>query len=108
MTPIQVLLETAHTGPVIIDTSEDQLTCIDTSLIGRQKAKNDDPLSLTSLQTIVEGYIELVAVLGDRSLWLIVNEEGLLLGKQRNPRASMLAEQLIVGTTILLQRSLID
>jgi hypothetical protein len=59
--------------------------------------------SLEELQMLVGGYIELVRVPNPKNLWflrntwMIVNEEGRLLGLPQNMAASQLAGQPIMG-----------
>jgi len=63
--------------------------------------------SLTTLQNAVGGYIETVAVRGDDSLILLVNEEGRRLNLPYNPQASELAQRHIVGNAVLLPKALL-
>jgi aspartate oxidase len=63
--------------------------------------------SLTTLQKAVGGYIETVAVQGDDSLILLVNEDGRRLNLPYNPQASELAQRHIVGNAVLLPKALL-
>ena len=63
--------------------------------------------SLATLQAAVGGYIEAVAVPGDESLVLLVNEDGLLRKLPPNPQASAVALRSIVGDAVLMPRALL-
>ena len=63
--------------------------------------------SLMALQTVVGGYIEAVAVPADKSLVLLVNEDGLMLKLPSNPQASAIALRAIVGDAVLMPRALL-
>jgi len=74
-----------------------------------QDEKNSQAIqaSLTTLQNAVGGYIETIAVRGDDSLILLVNEEGRRLKLPYNPQASELAQRHIVGKAVLLPKALL-
>ena len=57
---------------------------------------------LEELQRMVGGYIEVV-YLSDKKM-LVVNEEGRIHGLESNLRASVYANQIIVGNVVLLTR----
>jgi len=61
---------------------------------------------LDELQAIVGGYIELMPVINN--MFLVVNEEGLIMELPRNEGASAIAGQHICGDTILIPRNSID
>jgi Domain of unknown function (DUF3846) len=63
--------------------------------------------SLATLQAAVGGYIEAVAVPGDDSLILLVNEDGLMLKLPPNSQASAVAIRPIVGDAVLIPRTLL-
>lgn len=55
---------------------------------------------LHALQSIVDGYIERVRLTDDAVM--LVDEEGVLKGKQRNDLASLIARCPIVGTVVIV------
>lgn len=66
--------------------------------------KNKKDFKLEELQEIVEGYIEIVPLNGKRCM--VVNEEGLILGKEYNYQASKMAadaglKTIIVGDVLI-------
>jgi hypothetical protein len=63
--------------------------------------------SLATLQAVVGGYIEAIAVPGDESLVLLVNEDGLLRKLPSHPWASAVALPPIVGDAVLRPRALL-
>jgi hypothetical protein len=63
--------------------------------------------SLATLQAVVGGYIEAIAVPGDESLVLLVNEDGLLRKLPSHPCASAVALPPIVGDAVLRPRALL-
>jgi len=71
-----------------------------------------DKWELKPLQELVGGLIQIVPVMADLAQaedWvLVVNEEGLCLGLDYNPRASHLAQQHIVGPVVLTKSASID
>ena len=62
-----------------------------------------EPLTLATMQRLVGGYIELVTLdrRPDRRVALLVNEDGCRAELRRNPEATVLAGQPIVGDAIL-------
>lgn len=73
----------------------------------------DRPLSLVELQRMVgaEGRSVAFAPLADDpedKLCLVVDEEGMLLGRNVNRRATELVGSLIVGDAVLTTREVID
>lgn len=59
--------------------------------------------SLETLQSAVDGYIEVVAAWkGEKRVTMIVNEEGLLRRLPLNETASLLARRPIVGDVVVL------
>jgi hypothetical protein len=67
--------------------------------IDGSRERVDGPLSLHDFQNVVGGLIELVYLPGKQ--FLVVNEEGLLLGLPTNMTASNIAGRHLVGTAIL-------
>ena len=61
--------------------------------------KNGTDFSLEELQGFVKGYIEIVYLPNDK--FLVVNEEGKLMGLPINDYATEIANQLIVGDVLL-------
>ena len=61
--------------------------------------KNGTDFSLEELQGFVKGYIEIVYLSNDK--FLVVNEEGKLMGLPINDYATGIANQLIVGDVLL-------
>lgn len=55
---------------------------------------------LHALQSIVGGYIECVRLTDDAAM--LVDEEGVLKGLQRNEVASLIASRPIVGTAVIV------
>jgi hypothetical protein len=70
-------------------------------LEGRKHEVIDIENTLEALQNAVGGYIETVRIRVDDAV-MIVNEEGLLLGRPYNAAASGLAGQPIVGTALVV------
>lgn len=73
----------------------------------REVAPADPPnFSLKELREYVGGsiggFIEMVSVPNDDRLFLIVNEEGRLIGLPRNESASQIAGREIVGDAVLV------
>jgi len=60
----------------------------------------DYPSNLKGFQTLVGGYIELVYA---KKKVFVVNEEGIPMGLEHNPKASEMAKQHLVGTVLLLE-----
>ena len=58
-----------------------------------------DISSLQKKQDLVGGYIEYCPV--DKHSFMYVDEEGLLKNKDVNPKASDIAERIVVGNVIL-------
>lgn len=57
--------------------------------------------TLEALQSVVDGYIEVVTLVPGKAV-MIVNEEGLLRGMAPNPAASMIAKTKIVGPALIV------
>lgn len=55
---------------------------------------------LHALQSIIDGYIECVRLTDDAAM--LVDEEGVLKGLQRNEVASLIAHTHIVGTAVIV------
>jgi len=72
-----------------------------TEVAPQSKAKKKK-FSLEELQAMVGGYIECV-YLPERRI-MVVNEEGLLKGLAPNLRASVFANQRLVGDCVLLMK----
>ena len=64
--------------------------------------KNGTEYTLEELQGFVGGYIELVPMSGGR--YAVVNEEGMFLGFDINPGASLLLSTAIVGPCVVVPR----
>jgi len=64
--------------------------------------KDGKTYSLEELQALVGGYIELVPM--DKSRYAVVNEEGMFLGFDVNPGASLLLGTTIVGPCVVIPR----
>lgn len=62
------------------------------------------PLTLEQMQQAVGGYIEVVHIHYRPYRYMIVNEEGLIMALPVNPVASAIAEGIIVGTALLLEK----
>ena len=67
---------------------------------------NGENFELSQLQGFVGGLIELVP-LDEGQAVMVVNEEGLLVGLEPNPVASILAGQYIVGDVLLTPSEMI-
>ena len=71
--------------------------------------RNGKKFTLSELQALVGGYIEMVRIPGDAGKRvLFVDEEGKLKGLKPNVRASHLAGQLIVGNAVLCSPKEVD
>lgn len=57
--------------------------------------------TLEALQSVVDGYIEVVTLVPGKAV-MIVNEEGLLRGMAPNPIASNVANTQIVGPAVVV------
>ena len=64
--------------------------------------KNGSEYTLEGLQGFVGGYIELLPM--SKSRYAVVNEEGMLLGLDINPGASLLLGTAIVGPVVVVPR----
>jgi hypothetical protein len=65
--------------------------------------KNGKHYTLEELQALVGGYIELVPM--SKGRYAVVNEEGMFLGLDLNPGASLLLGTAIVGPCVVVPRS---
>lgn len=66
--------------------------------------KNGKDFKLKELQEIVQGYIELVNL--SSTEYMVVNEEGHLIGLPLNPSATVLYKKdLIVGDVLICKKS---
>lgn len=70
-------------------------------LEGKSIIEAETANTLEALQAEVDGYIEAVTLIPDKTV-MIVNEEGLRRGMTPNPIASAAANTQIVGTAIIV------
>jgi hypothetical protein len=63
---------------------------------------NGKTYTLEELQALVGGYIEIVPM--DKGRYAVVNEEGMFLGLDLNPGASLLLGTAIVGPCVVVPR----
>lgn len=69
---------------------------------------NDKMPTLEKLQELVGGYIEIVLSI-DMKKQIVVDEEGLLKGKEFNEEASRIAGQKLLGDVVVLSdKALLD
>lgn len=64
--------------------------------------KNGKDFKLEELQPIVGGYIEIVYL---PNRFMVVNEEGKLMGLPINEKASIIAGETIVGDVLICERN---
>ena len=67
--------------------------------------KNGKYFQLEELRDVVKGYIEIVRL---RDGFMIVNEEGKLMGLPINTKATEMAHETIVGDVLVCDRSQIN